>query len=222
MQTDLDFHYYFDPLCGWCYASAPALAALAERHGDRLKMKPTGLFVAPRPVSAMADHAWTNDQRISKLTGQPFTEAYHRNVLLAPGGVFSSEALSLALAALGEIDPRLESRYLHAAQCARYVDGRDTSRPEIAAEIAAGIANGAGHAVTTEALAGRIRHDAALHGATEARFAASLAEMAAFGIRGVPQLVIREGGSHRIVDSAVLYGGGTALMALIDGLAQAA
>ena len=25
----LKLYYFFDPLCGWCYASAPALAGLA-------------------------------------------------------------------------------------------------------------------------------------------------------------------------------------------------
>src|SRR5271163_4890850 len=36
--------YFFDPLCGWCYASAPALEALAEAFPDALTMLPSGLF----------------------------------------------------------------------------------------------------------------------------------------------------------------------------------
>jgi putative protein-disulfide isomerase len=55
----------------------------------------------------MAAHAWRDDQRIGGLTGQHFSEAYHRNVLQAPDGVFTSGPLTLVLAALGEIGPGL-------------------------------------------------------------------------------------------------------------------
>lgn len=36
--------YLFDPLCGWCYASAPALSYLAQHHADQLELMPSGLF----------------------------------------------------------------------------------------------------------------------------------------------------------------------------------
>jgi protein-disulfide isomerase-like protein with CxxC motif len=42
----LQFHYFFDPLCGWCYASAPALAAIPwddQLRFRRLAPKPKGL-----------------------------------------------------------------------------------------------------------------------------------------------------------------------------------
>lgn len=36
--------YLFDPLCGWCYAAAPALKFLQAQEGVEVVLAPTGLF----------------------------------------------------------------------------------------------------------------------------------------------------------------------------------
>ncbi|MFN3273275.1 MAG: DsbA family protein [Paracoccus sp. (in: a-proteobacteria)] len=212
MTADFSLSYFFDPLCGWCYASAPALAVLARHHGDRLTMRPSGLFAAPRPVSSIADHAWTNDRRIGAMTGQTFSAAYHRNVLLAPDGIFSSAALTRALVALGQSNRALEPAFLHAAQIARYVDGRDTSRPDVVAGIAAMVARAHGHNARTSAWRARLAEDAALHRATTARVAGSRDQMDLLGIRGVPQLALHLPDETRLIDTSALYAGGEALL----------
>jgi len=212
MTTELEFHYYFDPLCGWCYASAPGLAAVAKHHGDRLRMKPTGLFVAPRPVAEIADHARRNDQRIAEISGQPFSEAYHEGVMRAPDGIFTSGPLTLAFIAMDELDPTLKPQFLHAAQIARYVEGRDTSRAQISADVAAAFAASAGHSIDAAALTRRLEQDTDLHRKAEKRMIEAQSEMAALGIRGVPQLVVSQDGNERIIDSADLYAGGEALL----------
>ena len=217
-MSDLEFRYFFDPLCGWCYASAPALAGLAEHHGDRLRMMPVGLFTQPRPIGAIADHAWRNDQRIGGLTGQRFSEAYHRNVLQAPDGVFTSGPLTLALAALGEIDPRLEPRFLHAAQIARYVEGRDTSRTEEVVRVAEAVAAGNSASLDTAAFAERLRTDAALTDRVEARMAAARDEMRSLPGSGVPQLLVCAGGRAHPISGQTLYGGKEAVLAAVRQL----
>ena len=72
--------YLFDPLCGWCYGASPAVQHLGSLKDVRLALAPTGLF-SGRGARAMdanfAAFAWSNDERIEKLTGQPFTEASH-------------------------------------------------------------------------------------------------------------------------------------------------
>ncbi|WP_407523899.1 protein-disulfide isomerase [Methylobacterium oryzisoli] len=219
---DLECRYLFDPLCGWCYASAPALAGLAERYGDRLRMLPVGLFVQPRPVGAIADHAWRNDQRIAALTGQPFSEAYHRDVLLAPDGVFTSGPLTLALAALGEADAALEPRVLHAAQIARYVDGRDTSRVEEVVRVAVAVAGEAGLRLDPDGLADRLRSDAGLAERVAARVRAAQAALQGLPGRGVPQLLVRVGATTHVIDGQTLYAGRDATLAVIARLARPA
>jgi protein-disulfide isomerase-like protein with CxxC motif len=54
----------FDPLCGWCYASAPALGYLAQHYAEKLELMPSGLFSDEgRDITAQwAEYAWSNDR----------------------------------------------------------------------------------------------------------------------------------------------------------------
>lgn len=218
MNTDIELHYYFDPFCGWCYASAPALAGLAENFSRQLKMLPSGLFVGGRPISSIAEHAWRNDQRIQTLTGQRFSEEYRQNVLLAPNGIFDSGPATLALTALGEHDTRLEPRFLHAIQIARYVAGRDTSGIQEVATVAVQVAAEHGIELTAEAFGERLRSDTDLRERTLERMQDTQRQMNMLGIRGVPQLVALINGEAHVLSGEALYQGPAGLAAVLDAL----
>ncbi|WP_431324126.1 DsbA family protein [Rhizobium sp. YTU87027] len=220
MKNDIELQYLFDPLCGWCYASAPALAGLAEEFGDKLKMMPSGLFVGGRAISTIADHAWRNDQRIQALTGQPFSEVYHQNVLQAPDGIFDSWPATVAMTALGEHDARLEPLFLHAVQIARYVEGRDTSSTEEVATVAANVAAGHGIDVTVEDLANRLRNDVDLRERTLERMEDTQARMSELGMRGVPQVVAIVNGTPHGLSGQALYDGPQAIIAALNQLSS--
>ena len=222
MTSDIELQYFFDPFCGWCYASAPALAGLARSFGDKLKMLPSGLFVGGRPISSIADHAWRNDQRIQALTGQRFSETYRQNVLLAPDGVFDSAPATLAITALGEQEAALEPAFLHAVQIARYVEGHDTSGVEEVAKVAVNVAAEHGIALEADAFADRLRNDAGLRERTLERMEGTQRQMNAFGIRGVPQLVAVLDGTPHVLGGDALYHGPERLLAAIAGLSAAA
>lgn len=75
--------YFYDPLCGSCYGASHVLEK-AEALGIKIESYPVGLFAGQngRLMSPdWAKYAWTNDQRIQKITGQPFSEDYKNNVL---------------------------------------------------------------------------------------------------------------------------------------------
>lgn len=222
MTTEIELHYFFDPFCGWCYASAPALAGLADQFSDRLRMLPSGLFVGARPISSISDHAWRNDQRIQALTGQRFSKKYHQNVLLAPNGVFDSGPATLALTALGEHSTQLEPRFLHAIQIARYVEGRDTTDIQEVAMVAAKVAAEHDVELTAEVLAERLRNDSDLRELTLERVEETQRQMNILGIRGVPQLVALINGNAHIVSGEALYQGPAYLAAALDELCAAA
>ena len=195
--------YLFDPLCGWCYAAAPALQYLQGVEGVDVALAPTGLFAGAgaRPMDAQfAAYAWANDQRIQQLTGQPFTQAYPDHILGAAKGRFDSGPATLALTAVAQTAPGRELDALHALQHARYVDGRDTTDAAVLADVL----NTLGLA---EAAAMVLAPDAGLHSAMAARVANAQATMQAVGARGVPQLVVTgQGGALRLLSGDALLG----------------
>ncbi len=210
--------YLFDPLCGWCYAAAPAATAMAEEYGPTFEFMPSGLFTGSgaRPLNdAMATHAWTNDRRIAQMTGQVFSELYRDNILARRDRPFDSGPLTLAMTAVRAVNPALEAHFLHRAQAARYVDGRDTTDPVVLAEIASG------HAPGLENLAIRLVSDEGLATATAARVAEARRLQSRIGVSGVPALVIRlETGDH-LVHGPALYGGREAVLPAIEAAAAA-
>ncbi|ASY63136.1 Thioredoxin-like protein [Sinorhizobium sojae CCBAU 05684] len=201
--------YLFDPLCGWCYGASPALERLLQEDGFAVTIIPTGLFAGAGafPMNAgFAAHAWEADQRIAKLTGQVFSEAYRRNVLESGTGQVDSGPATLALTAIRLIAPEKEFEVLKTIQRARYVEGRDNGDPAVIADILS--------ALTLDDAAARFASpDEELLSANRTRIDAGQAEMRRFGARGVPALVAGQGQDVRLVNSAALYGSADELIA---------
>lgn len=195
--------YLFDPLCGWCYAAAPALQYLQGVDGVHVSLAPSGLFAGAgaRPMdSQFAAYAWSNDQRIQQLTGQPFTQAYRYQILGAPAGRFDSGPATLALTAMAQTAPERELDALHALQHARYVGGRDTAEPEVLADVLRALS-------LADAAALTLAPDAALRSQVDERVARAQALLRAVGARGVPQLVVAgQGGALRLIGGDELLG----------------
>ena len=208
--------YLFDPLCGWCYAAAPALKFLQAQEGVEVVLAPTGLFAGAgaRPMDAqLAAYAWANDQRIQQLTGQPFTQAYRDQILGAEGGRFDSGPATLALTAVAQTAPERELDALHALQHARYVDGRDNTDPAVIAEVLRALG-------LQQAVILALSPDTALQRATAERTATAQAMLRAVGARGVPQLVVTgQGGALRLLGGDALLGPREQLLALVRAAA---
>lgn len=217
-DQSIKLDYFFDPLCGWCYASAPALAALAQAYPEALAIRPSGLFAngGTRPISSMAAYAWRNDTHIAQITGQPFTTAYRDEVLLNPEGVFDATHATRAIVAIGELDTRLEPALLHALQTARYVDAKDTAKAEVVATVAAQVARSHGHTLDEAAFAEGIIHDEGLAARTDARIQGTVSDMRALPGSGVPQLLVSTGDHREVVQGADLYGGASAILNAVE------
>lgn len=205
--------YLFDPLCGWCYAAAPVLARLQATPGLHVELAPTGLFAGAgaRPMDAQfAAYAWSNDQRIRQLTGQPFSQSYRDNVLGAHGALFDSGPATLALTAVAHADPGRELEVLAALQTARYVDGLDTASPQVLADVLDGLG------LQSAAAQARAPGDP-LRAAVQQRVAAARADMVALGAHGVPQLAVGDAatGRRRLLGGDALHGGFDALLEMI-------
>ncbi|MGL6040180.1 MAG: hypothetical protein ACRC01_03145, partial [Deefgea sp.] len=104
----LNLHYFFDPLCGWCYAAAPLIHAAAELGDLAIHLHAGGMMSGENRKTvtpALRDYVMPHDQRIQTLTGQPFGDAYFNGLLRDENAVFDSTPPTLAIlaaAALGD------------------------------------------------------------------------------------------------------------------------
>ena len=209
--------YLFDPLCGWCYGASAALEKLAARPDFAIDLAPTGLFAGAgaRPMDdEFATYAWTNDQRITRLSGRPFSEAYRQDVLGDRTRLFDSGPATLALTAVAVTTPDREFEALKAIQRARYVDGRDITDIAVLSDILGAL----GLRKAAERLA---MSDDDLIAAYRKRIEAARAQMRRFGADGVPVLIEGVGESRRLVPGNALYGGHDVLVARLKGVSLA-
>ncbi|WP_181707349.1 DsbA family protein [Chthonobacter rhizosphaerae] len=209
MSEPTTITYLFDPFCGWCYGAMPALSALSGRPGITVEMAPTGLFSGDgaRPIDeGFAAFAWSNDQRIARITGQRFSDAYREKILGERSRRFDSGPASLALTAVSLEAPDRELQILQAFQTARYEDGRDTADPTVLAAVLVEMG--------LPSVAARIAApDEALLAAHRDRVAAARAAMRRVRAEGVPTVIAETPSGRRVIPSAVLYGDADGLLA---------
>lgn len=197
--------YLFDPLCGWCYGASDKLARLDGQSGIIVTPMPTGLFsghAAPRMDDAFAAHAWANDQRIARLTGQVFSDAYRSRILGDRTARMDSGPATLALTAVALTDPARQIAALRAIQTARYVEGRDVTSTDVLGQILQDLSLDAAAALFQAA-------DQPLQDAHRDRIAAARDLLRRFGVTGVPTFILEDAQGQRLIPSdAVLNGAG--------------
>jgi putative protein-disulfide isomerase len=193
--------YLFDPLCGWCYGASPVVQQLGQQPNIQLELAPSGLFAGGgRTMDAVfADYAWSNDQRIAKLTGQRFTEDYRQKVLGRRGSRFDSAAATLALTAVSLSEPQRELEALKALQEARYVQGLDTCDVSVVGKLLRDL----GLAAAADRL---VASDAELLAANAARIQKARGLIQTLGAQGVPALVVSDNKGSRLLSGNALYG----------------
>jgi putative protein-disulfide isomerase len=182
-----------------------------------IDLAPTGLFagVGARAMDdAFATYAWTNDQRISRLSGQPFSEVYRHDVLGDRTRLFDSGPATLALTAVSVVAPDREFEALKAIQRARYVHGRDITGVSVLSDVLRAL--GLNRAVDRLATS-----DDDLIATYRKRIDASREEMRCFHADGVPALIAGVGESRRLVAGNALFGSHEVLVARLKRLSLA-
>jgi putative protein-disulfide isomerase len=205
-------HYLFDPLCGWCYGASPAMSEVASAAGIQLELAPTGLFSghgARAMDDSFASYAWSNDQRIERLTGQPFSESYRSQVLADRQQRFDSGPATVALTAVAMTAPQRELEALRAFQRARYVEGRDVTQSDTLIGLLASLGLDASAAMLANP-------SAALLEATRSRTEHARKLMREFGANGVPAFVLEANGQRRLLRVEALYENSRSLVEHLD------
>jgi putative protein-disulfide isomerase len=202
-------HYVFDPLCGWCYGAGATVALLAQTDEIQLRLMPSGLFQdqGARPMDeAFAAYAWSNDQRIERLSAQPFSQRYREQVLANRAQPFDSGPATQALTAVWQTAPARELEALAAIQRARYVDGLDITQTAPLSEILRGL--GLSDAAQQLAAPGD-----ALRAASAARVAQARHWMRRVAAQGVPSFILQTGQQPVLVPAGTAYAQAQALVA---------
>ncbi|EOK5709533.1 DsbA family protein [Vibrio parahaemolyticus] len=71
-------HYFFDPMCGWCYGASPLIEALMDTSQFKVELHPGGMIEKRAIEPEFRQHIINSDARIE--TGATFGEAYLQRV----------------------------------------------------------------------------------------------------------------------------------------------
>jgi putative protein-disulfide isomerase len=135
-------HYIFDPLCGWCYAAAPLVAAARSVPGLKVAFHGGGMMTGAnrRPITPQwREYVMPHDRRIAEMTGQPFGEGYFEGLLRDTGAVMDSEPPTTAILAAESLRAGGGLDMVHRLQQAHYVEGRRIADADVLAEMAVDI-----------------------------------------------------------------------------------
>jgi putative protein-disulfide isomerase len=204
-------HYLYDPLCGWCYAAAPLLDAILERHPALpLTLHAGGLFQHQAITRELGQHIREHDAHISQLSGQPFGKNYLHELLNDPATVFDSPRVIPAILAMESLDHRAGLPMLKAIQSAHYVEGLKVVNQDVLAQLAQRL-----HQPPQTFLAA---YAAALGARTQAHIAATRRLMAQVGAQGFPGFVIEKDGQMQLADHMAYYGQPQEFVAAVEQL----
>lgn len=194
-MTDATLHYYYDPLCGWCYAAAP-LAAAADEAGIDIALHGGGLWDKPQPYpEGMVQRIREMEADIAHRTGQPYGDAYTNGLLVDPATVLHSRPPIAAILAAGAIDKNNALPMLRALQTAHFVEGRRIVEPQVLSAVARGIG-------IDEPTFGEAFEQVAV----DDHIADTRQRMQSGGASGFPTFVLNSGGHVTTIDHSHYYG----------------
>ncbi|WP_415721273.1 DsbA family protein [Photobacterium ganghwense] len=128
-------HYFYDPMCGWCYGATPLMEVVAAHPGIELHYHPGGMLDNRLLETGMRQHIIQSDQRIGQETGQVFGDRYLNRLQSAEPVVLDSYLPTRAL--LVAKDMGLDTfAMLKAIQSAHYQQGRNVNELETLLAIA--------------------------------------------------------------------------------------
>ena len=204
-------HYIYDPLCGWCYAAEPLVAAAADA-GVAIRLHGGGLWdPGIHAPEAKRRSMRETDARIARLTGQPFGQAYLDGLLVNPASIWWSRPTIAAVLAAEALQAPRGPAMIAAIQRVHYVAGRPVGDDGVLAEAAAAI--GLDPSLFAEALRSA---------PVDAHIQATRRLMRTHGLHGFPSFLLQHDGGIARLGHEECYGRPAAFVAAIRTLASPA
>jgi len=128
-------HYFFDPMCGWCYGATPLIEVLEQASNIKLLFHPGGMISKQRIESSFRHHIVESDKHIAQLTGATFGQVYKDRITGSEDIVLDS-FLPIRAFIVGVKLGANPVHLLKAIQSAHYMDGAQIEKVETLAAIA--------------------------------------------------------------------------------------
>ncbi|KDM92257.1 DsbA family protein [Photobacterium galatheae] len=138
VSTVLNVHYFFDPLCGWCFGASPLIDHLIQRDDIQLNLHPGGLFNSRTLSPETRQHFLESDQKIHSMSGVEFGAAYQAKMRDADSVVLDS-MLPIRAVLAAEQCGYAATEMLKRIQLAHYQQGKTVHEIEVLTSLAADI-----------------------------------------------------------------------------------
>ena len=115
-------HYFFDPMCGWCYGASSLIEALNNSADFELTYHPGGMMCRQAIDPSFRQHILRSDEMIAEKTGAVFGDAYKSRVVSNQELVFDSYLATRAILVAEDMGLNLFTM-LKAIQASHYQDG---------------------------------------------------------------------------------------------------
>ncbi|MBL8773439.1 MAG: DsbA family protein [Phenylobacterium sp.] len=129
--------YFSDPMCSWCYGFSPVIEQVRAAYGNALPIRVIMGGLRPGTEEPMTDKAKVDIaghwHHVHEASGLPFDPA----VINQPGFVYDTDPAARAVVVVRREGQDVALRYLAAVQRGFYAEGRDVTRPEVLADLAA-------------------------------------------------------------------------------------
>ncbi|GAA6135946.1 DsbA family protein [Oceaniserpentilla sp. 4NH20-0058] len=125
----VNVHYFFDPMCGWCYGATSLIEILANMGKFEIAYHPGGMIPKRAIEPAFRQHILQADAQIAAMTKAHFGDAYKARV--ASTDEFVVDSYLPIQAFMVGIEMGVEPHtMLKAIQQAHYQDGKSLDKPE--------------------------------------------------------------------------------------------
>lgn len=189
-------HYFFDPMCGWCYGATSLVGILAEMPEFEMVYHPGGMIPKRATDPSFRQHILQADGQIAAMTKVHFGDAYKARVAGTDEFIIDSYLPTQTLLvgiAMG-IKPHV---MLKAIQEAHYQDGKALDKPEVLQALAVSL--GLNEATLKEKMAGA-------EPMMMKEIKASHKLMGQLQVSGYPTLIIKKDGQLVRLPLSAYYG----------------
>jgi putative protein-disulfide isomerase len=128
-------HYFYDPMCGWCYGATALLETLQASDNVELIYHPGGMINRQVIAPSFKEHILKSDEQIGNLTGAVFATPYKVRLKSAENLIFDSYITIAAIVVAEEYGVNPLSM-LKAIQTAHFQHGKQVELLETLQEIA--------------------------------------------------------------------------------------